>query len=94
MDYKQFNEIFANLNQIRYGTSPWIKLTTEIEHEIRGGGDEGRQGVSYEVYGCPFDSEVYLRFTITTDSYGDNEQISGIQFVKVTEKTIKTYESL
>lgn len=94
MDYKQFNEIFANLNQIRYGRNPWIKVTAEIEYEISGGGEQGRQGVRYEVYECPFDSEVYLRFTITTDSYGDNEQISGIQFVKAAEKTIKTYESL
>lgn len=90
MDFKQLNELLKDLRQIRKAQN---LVTKDVIHQIDGEGNQGDEGVSFEVYKLPYDN-MHVRLKITTDSYGDNESISGIEFVQPIEKTIKTFEAI
>lgn len=77
MDYTKLNAKLANLGSLRRG-SPVAKTNPE---------DEGSSWT--EVY--PFDEDVYIKFTIRQDSYGENEFIEGIQFVKPQVKQVTDF---
>jgi len=89
MDYKMLNETLKDLRKLRRGKTEF----TEIINEIDGEGDQGEEGLKYEVYHIP-KTEFYIRLEIRTDSYGDNQSVTGIQFVKPTEKIVKVFESI
>jgi hypothetical protein len=64
-----------------------------VEKEIDSDyGEQGESSIYHEVY--PFDSEVFIKLTINTDSYGYNEFINGVQFVKPIQKTVTSFESI
>lgn len=88
MDYKQLNKFLADIESIRSGTPEAKEVKKEIEDPD---GEQGEEGVSFEVYKTSFDG-MYVKLTIKTDSYGDNERITGIQFVKPTTKTVSVFE--
>lgn len=89
MNYEQLNEKLKDLRKIRYGKP----VHTEVVNSINGGySDQGEEGLSYEVYDIGLEDGLFLKLTITIDSYGDSEKISGIEFVRGKEKTITVYE--
>jgi hypothetical protein len=90
MDFKQLNELLKDLHELRNSKN---LISQDVIHKIDGEGDMGEEGVSFEVYKIPVDN-LYIRLKITTDSYGDNEQISGIEFVQPIEKTIQTFQAV
>lgn len=90
MDFKQLNELLKDLSRIRNNNE---QISKDVIHTIEDEGNQGDEGVSYEVYKIPYDN-LYVRLTIKTDSYGDNEYVSGIEFVQPIEKTIQTFESI
>jgi len=92
MDYKKLNKMLEDLQQFRHTNS--LKLVeritiSEVDKEY---GSQGDTSVYHEVY--PFDGEMFIRLTINTDSYGYNEFINGIQFVKPIQKTVTMFETL
>ena len=64
----------------------------KIEKVIEDEGEQGESGLSYEVY--KITEELFIRLTINTNSYGDDEFINGIEFVKPKEKNIVVYETI
>lgn len=76
MDYTKLNAKLANLNSLRRGT-PVAKTHAEDE------------GDWTEVY--PFDEGIFVKLTIHQDSYGENEYIKGIQFVKPELKQVTDF---
>lgn len=90
MEYKEINELLSNLNKLRNGRN---KVGEEVVKKIdTNHPEQDEEGLSYEIYSLPFDKEHFLRLTITTNSYGEDEQITGIEFVKPTKKTVTSYE--
>jgi hypothetical protein len=90
MDFKQLNELLKDLRDIRNSKN---LVTKDVIHAIDGEGNQGEEGVSFEVYKIPYDN-MHVRLKIVTDSYGDNEQAVGIEFVQPIEKTIKKFEDI
>jgi hypothetical protein len=92
MDYKRFNETFKDLETFRH-TNPLIERTTEYEmNDSYGDGVQGESNIYHEIY--TWDSEMYIRLTINTDSYGCNEFVNGIAFVKPIQKTVSSFEAV
>jgi len=86
---KELNPILKNLNEFRSKNRNKrieINRVKTIEEE----GEQGMEGLTFEIY--PFQDDVFIKLRITTDSYGYNENVTGIEFVTKTEKTITTYE--
>jgi hypothetical protein len=90
MDFRQLNALLKNLESLRNGKN---LLERDIVHKIEDEGNQGDEGVSFEVYQIP-GHNLHVRLRITTDSYGDNEKIAGIEFVQPIEKTITRFESI
>jgi len=89
MNYKILNEALKDLCKLRRGKTEF----TEVINEIDGEGDQGEEGLSYEVYKLS-GTDIYIKLEVRTDSYGDNESITGIQFVQPTEKLVKVFETI
>lgn len=53
---------------------------------------DGYEDSPTEVKVCKLSEELFIKFKITSDSYGDNEQITGIQFVKPKVVTVTQFE--
>lgn len=73
--------------------------TQEIQGHIGvpsdGEGNQGEYNEKFIFYKHPdFPEGVFLRETITTDSYGYNESITKIEFVEGREKIVTVYEPI
>lgn len=91
MDYKKINEKLANLERLRNSSKPVHK---KVNYEINSEYD-GEQGASNdidEVYDIGLDGGLFIKLKIGSDSYGHEEFVTGIEFVKAVEKTIKVYK--
>lgn len=99
MDYKKLNKYLGNLNTIRSSYSrkslEGVELIDQetINEIVDEDGSEGEYGLSFEVYKLPFDN-LHVRLKITTDSYGNNEQVTGIEFVTPIQKTVTKFEAI
>jgi len=92
MDYKKLNKLLEDLQQFRHTNSSKLVERITISEVDKEYGSQGDTSVYHEVY--PFDGEMFIRLTINTDSYGYNEFINGIQFVKPIQKTVTMFETL
>ena len=76
----------------------YLQSTTKGHIGIPEGYDDGSQGEyneSFKFYKHPGLPEgVFMRETYQTDSYGSNESLTNIEFVKGREKTIKVFEPI
>jgi hypothetical protein len=81
MDYKKLNELLGSFYELR--------RKPKIESE-RPDMDEGTSG--YEVYHV--EGDIYVKLTIRVDSYGDNEEILGIEFVSPKTVQVTNFEKL
>lgn len=89
MELKKLNNWLGDLSKLRSNN-------TAVKHDItkvlEGEGEQGGSGESFEVYHLEGDLHIMLR--INTDSYGDNEFVAGITFVKAKEKTVTSFEKI
>jgi hypothetical protein len=92
MDYKKLNKLLEDLQQFRHTNSSKLVERITISEVDKEYGSQGETSVYHEVY--PLDGEMFIRLTINTDSYGYNEFINGIQFVKPIQKTVTMFETL
>jgi hypothetical protein len=90
MDFRQLNELLKDLESLRNGKN---LLERDVIHTIEDEGMQGDEGVTFEVYKLP-EHNLHIRLKITTDSYGDNEKIAGIEFVQPIERKITRFESI
>lgn len=91
MDYKKINEKLGNLEELRNSLKPvHRKVNYEINSEY-----DGEQGASNdidEVYDIGLSEGLFIKLNIGSNSYGYDEFVKGIEFVKAVEKTIKVYK--
>ena len=85
MNLTQINEILKDFYTLR--------RMKAIEVEVVNAGEDGAEGLSYEVYKLP-NSDIYVKLRITTDSYGDEKQVAGIEFVEPIQKTVTQFKSI
>ena len=94
MDYAQLNLILSDLRNIRYDSKKYQKITSEVIKQIDGDyGSQGDEGQTFEIYSTPIEG-VYVKLDVRTDSYGDNEFVHGLAFVKPVEKVVQFFEPI
>lgn len=86
-DFSKLNEFFADLIEFRRKNTPLEKINI---HLIGTEGEQGQTSEIVEIY--KLYDDCFVKLTINTDSYGDNEFVNGIQFVKPVTKEILVYE--
>lgn len=92
MNVEKLNEVLSDLEGFRNSN---VAVHTDVANEIDnsyGEGIQGEEGLSFEVFETDGLDGYFVKLEIRTDSYGDNERISGVQFVKPKEKTVVVYE--
>lgn len=89
MDYKKINEQTKDLLALRYSKKP---VNRRVVNEIAddGYGSQGDSNEIYEVY--EIGEDIFIELKIGSDSYGDNERVTGFRFVKPIKKTIIAYD--
>lgn len=88
---KVLNELLSNSTKRKY------RVTIEKGHQgvSEGEGYQGEYNETFELYKHPeLPENIFLKITMRTDSYGDNDFIHEIQFVEGREKTIIVYEPI
>ena len=89
MNLTKINEVLRDLNKLRNsGKTVEVEVVKKIDGE-----EQGEEGLSYEVYKLPEDN-LYVKLKITTDSYGEDERISGLEFVQPKEVTITQFKAI
>lgn len=89
MDYKKLNNLLKDIEYTRRNSKAMnITIVKKIDEP-----EQVEEGISYEIYdiGC---EDMLLRLELHTDSYGDNERLVGIQFVKGVQKMAIVYEEI
>ncbi len=81
VSYSQLNELLEEFYILRSGTC--VEKTVVEDEEV-----------TYEVYKAPFGDDLYIKLKLRTDSYGENEYVSGLQFVKQVTKNVTGFESI
>jgi len=96
MDIKFVNEILADFRNIRssWKNDKWTKVSEKVSKEIEGEGEQGEEGEATEVYQSKLYPSIYVKFELRTDSYGDNEHVIGVQFVKPIIKEVTDFEPI
>ena len=79
MDYKKLNELLSDFSTIRRGKCVEKKSPEDYE-------------TGFEVY--HLEDNTYIKLTIYTDSYGDNEQVVGIEFVSPQVVQLTNFEPI
>jgi len=91
MELSLLNDILKDFNILRRDKSKLVSTNV-----IKGGPNdedmEDEEGISYEVYQILKDT--FIQLEIRTDSYGDNERVFGIKFVKPINKSVTLFDTI
>lgn len=97
MNLKEINDILAVI--INPQASGLVTFVERIDNHLgvsdnsyAADGVEGEYDSYSMIYKINSQPNLYMRVTYNTDSYGANESIISIRFVKKNEKKVKTYE--
>lgn len=85
MDYKLINEILKDLSRIQYSNE--FSVVTDSSN-IEGDYEEFIRVYRYK------DTDIFIKITTSTDSYGYNEGIRSVQFVKPVVKQVTDFETI
>lgn len=90
MTLTEVNEVLKNLSQWNLEKS-YTKVATATNNEWNkeGSGYEGTRETIYDLK-----NGIFLKIIETQDSYGNDEQITGIQFVKPKEVLVTQFEAI
>lgn len=91
MNWEQLNQVLANFNSLRHGRNNLQRVAKQVVKEIDEEGEMGESGLTYEVY--KISDDLYIKLTVGTDSYGENEYVQGVQFVQPKNTVVTSYES-
>lgn len=95
---REINELLGNLRNLRH--NPKLKfiekvdVNTSISDDSYGDGRMGEEDTYYEIYEIVGENDLFLKVNWYTDSYGGNEAIEGIEFVKPKETRVTDYEKI
>lgn len=95
MELKKLNELLKNLEypdakKLKYVQKDSIRTPiSEMGEGMQG--DQNEWAVVYQVLG---ENDLYLKIYYYSDSYGGGEYISGVEFVKPTEKVVTVFETI
>ena len=81
MDFELINKHLKNISQLRN--------SKEIEGDY---GDQGESNEIYEVYDIGLSDGLFVKIRLGSDSYGYNETVDGVEFVRGKEKKVTVYE--
>jgi len=87
MDYKQLNKLFKNFKNLE---RTYKKVASSQDKNYYEEKDQGETGEKVEVFDIQIDG-MYLQVTTKSDSYGDNETVSSMQFVQPITKEVTDY---
>lgn len=93
MDYKKLNNLLKNLQNVDSKLLKFVERQTEYEITDEDG-EQGAEGVYYNIYEIIGEKDLYLKVEFYTDSYGYNDAPRGVQFVKPVEKKITAYTEI
>lgn len=82
MNIEKINKILENL--------PFNPDLTYYSQEEDGKDEE----IFYKIYSIKGEEDIFLKIKYMNDSYGENDMIRGLQFVKPIEKIITSFEPL
>ena len=91
MDYKRINEILSDLSE-RGLEKKFKQVSTETPRNYWNEKSEGGEDIKTEVYEFDKEENIFLKIQRRTDSYGDNETLFSISFVKPVEIKVTAYE--
>lgn len=92
MEIKQINEILKNV--FNYPSSKgYTKVLDEKPSTYHEEKYQGTEDTRIEIWDLHQDN-LLVKLDYTTDSYGDNERLTNIQFVKPITKSVTDYESI
>lgn len=94
MNWKELNKLLSNLKGLRHGA-----VSKQVVKVLDSEGNQGESGLSFEVYKLANikdenGDDIYIKLRIETDSYGDNEFVAGLEFVKPIIKTVTDFEAI
>lgn len=100
MELKKINQLLSNIDYIDSRNEDLIFIERQDVHLGVTGNSYASEGVRgeedsyYKIFKINSEENLFLRIEYFTDSYGDNESIRGVSFVKPTESKITVYESI
>ena len=83
MDYKKLNEVLSDLRALRRTPCHESKPCDYDSYEREPG---------YEIY--HFEGDVYIKLHIDTDSYGNQEEVIGVEFVSPQVVKVTNFEPI
>lgn len=89
MKWEELNSVFKSFAELRWSKDK--RVSQDVIKTLSGEGSQGDSGLSYEVY--KLSEDVYVKLRISTDSYGDNEFVAGLEFVQPKQKNVTVYET-
>lgn len=92
MNYKKINEVLKDLNGWNL-SKKYTKVSENVPEDFSQEKSQGDTSVKSIVYKLDFD-DLYLRVDIESDSYGEGETLTSVQFVKPVQKTITDFEAI
>jgi hypothetical protein len=92
MDYKVINEALSNIDNLRTGKK-FKKVVDSTIDNLKGEERQGAYNEITEVYSLGV-SDIHIKLSLKTDSYGDNEFIHGVQIVKPVIKQVTDFEAI
>lgn len=88
VEIKELNKSLKNFDSIRYKTPVFRNAVKEVGPDTY----EDEYNEIYEVYDIGLPEGLFIKLHISSDSYGNNEYIKRVEFVKAQEKIVKVYE--
>ncbi len=88
MSYNLINEALADINSLRTGR----KFQKVSNSSTKNGEYEGSYEDIVEIYSLGAE-DLYIKLTLRTDSYGDNETVHSVQIVKPVVKQVTDFET-
>lgn len=86
LNFSELNKILSSLESLRVRKN----LVTSDEPKNNRSDSESWD----EVYSLDDYKDLYVKLSITENSYGTEEFISGVQFVKPTVQTVQSFETI
>lgn len=86
---KKLNPLLKNFYSLRQEKKAGEQIVKKLTYNDP---EQGDTGLSYEVY--KLSEDIYVKLEINTDSYGDNEFVAGIEFVRPIVKQVTDFEAI
>jgi hypothetical protein len=96
MQLSQINDLLTNVKNPNKTKLKLVKkeITTPLEKDSYGYTPQGSSEEYSNIYEVIGEDNLYLKLSFETDSYGDNDSLVSIQFVKAKQVTVSSFEKV